>query len=295
GIDKPDIRFVAHAHIPRAVEAYYQEIGRAGRDGAPAKAVLLFNHADVFTQERLIQGNHPPEAVLADVWRTLISVEEFDRGIAALAGQSGVSEFEVSAALKILEREGKLVRGNSPQGGRVRTIRALECLPFRELNLDLTRVRERERRSLLLLKRMTAYAYSKGCRRAFILDYFGEAHPPQSCHSCDVCTGKTVSLEALPYRKSLPPDAAPLGAANEVAVTELKQWRKELARELQIPAFIIFNDATLLALARALPTDREAFLAVKGTGESRWERFGAKVVEVSAAVRAAKDDPISTR
>ena len=92
GIDKPDIRFVVHANIPRAVEAYYQEIGRAGRDGDPARAVLLFNHADIYTQERLIQSNHPPDAVFADVWNTLAQLDEFDRGIAHLAAQIGASD-----------------------------------------------------------------------------------------------------------------------------------------------------------------------------------------------------------
>ncbi len=111
GIDKADIRFVAHAGIPRAVEAYYQEIGRAGRDGKPAHAVLLFNHADVFTQERLIQSNHPSEKLLANVWRTLNATGAFHRGIYALAQQVGASEFEVSATLRLLEREGLISRG----------------------------------------------------------------------------------------------------------------------------------------------------------------------------------------
>ncbi|MCA2978929.1 MAG: ATP-dependent DNA helicase RecQ [Myxococcaceae bacterium] len=95
GIDKPGIRFVAHAGIPRAVEAYYQEIGRAGRDGQPAHAVLFFNHADVFTQERLIQSNHPAEPLLRDVWSVLRQEPTFLRGVNQLAAQVGSSEFEM--------------------------------------------------------------------------------------------------------------------------------------------------------------------------------------------------------
>ncbi len=116
GIDKSDIRFVAHAGIPRAVEAYYQEIGRAGRDGAPAHAVLLFNHADVFTQERLIEGNHPPGTLIADVWNALERARQFDKGLAALAGSLGAHELEVSAAVKILERRGFLTRTGRGEG-----------------------------------------------------------------------------------------------------------------------------------------------------------------------------------
>jgi ATP-dependent DNA helicase RecQ len=60
GIDKRDIRFVVHYHIPGSIEAYYQEVGRAGRDGLSAECVLLFNYADTRTQQFFIDGNHPP-------------------------------------------------------------------------------------------------------------------------------------------------------------------------------------------------------------------------------------------
>ncbi len=364
GIDKPDIRFVAHANIPRAVEAYYQEVGRAGRDGQPATALLLFNHADVYTQERLIESNHPSEAVLGDVWNVLRGTPEYNKGLGVLAGQVGASEFEVSAALRIFEREGKLERGGRGEGehgltltqkapsthphsadarrllqalmevfplerstsvelsvlarrtglaleevrhalgllekaGAVkvrrpfagRTIRALEPVPFRELGVDLNRVREQERRALLLLKRMTDYAYTRRCRRGFLLSYFGQEEVEATCGRCDVCAGPRMPRLA-PISQA---PGSPAGSPNpysELAATEMRRWRKTLARELEIPPFIIFNDATLLGLAAALPTDRDSFLAVKGTGESRWERFGPKVVEICLMARAAGHEPV---
>src|SRR5207302_883284 len=116
GIDKPDIRFVAHAAIPKAVEAYYQEIGRAGRDGKPAHVVLLFNHADVFTQERLIEANYPPDGLYADVWNLLVQFEVYERGVHMLAGQLGAQEIQVSAVLKHLERRGLVSRGGRGEG-----------------------------------------------------------------------------------------------------------------------------------------------------------------------------------
>ncbi|MBN8468759.1 ATP-dependent DNA helicase RecQ [Corallococcus exiguus] len=365
GIDKPDIRFVAHANIPRAVEAYYQEIGRAGRDGNPATAVLLFNHADVYTQERLIEGSHPSESVLADIWAQLQAVEEFDRGVHALAGMVGASEFEVSAALKIFEREGKLERGGRGEGeygitltdkaasaqphaaesqrllrslletfpvGRQattelpilarrtglteddvrhalglleksgvvrvrrpfagRSIRALERVPFRELSVDLSRVREQERLNRLMLKRMADYAYTPKCRRAFILRYFGQTDAAAVCGKCDRCAGSMMPKPSGSSSRSLPAVAgAPVMAYSELASMELRRWRKDLAKDLGVAPFIIFNDATLLGLSAALPVDRESFLAVKGTGESRWERFGPKVVEICLMARAAGHEP----
>ncbi|PTL77715.1 ATP-dependent DNA helicase RecQ [Vitiosangium sp. GDMCC 1.1324] len=371
GIDKPDIRFVAHANIPKAVEAYYQEIGRAGRDRGPAFAALLFNHADVYTQERLIESNHPSEAVLSDMWNVLRSVPEYDKGLHVLAAQAGASEFEISSALRILEREGKIERGGRGEGeygitltdkasatqphapdarrllaslletfpvgrsattelpilarrtglsgediqhalklleraGAVqvrrpfsgRAIRALSQLPFRELGVDLSKIREQERRSLLQLKRMTDYAYTKHCRRAFILKYFGQQDVEETCGNCDTCAGSRLRrLEGL-SRPATAPRATPTLAPgrpdgySELAATELRRWRKELARELAVPPFIIFNDETLRGLAAALPIDREGFLLVKGTGESRWERFGPKVVEICLMARAAGHEPI---
>ncbi len=362
GIDKPNIRFVAHANIPKAVEAYYQEIGRAGRDGNPAHAVLLFNHSDVFTQERLIQSSHPPDVVFADLWAILQEVEEFNRGVELLAAQIGASEFEVSAALKVLEREGKITRSSRgegafelkvtakaahthprlpdavrllevvraayPEGQRVKlelnalarrsglpseevrhaltalersgavdvrrpfagkTIRALERVPFHALGLDLTRVREQERRALLLLRRMTDYAYAKRCRRAFLLSYFGEQGLNATCDGCDVCRGPRMARKAAtPRAREKPTPNAP---ENPLAVEELRRFRRELSKDLGIPPFIIFNDATLFAFASALPTNREEFLAVKGAGEARWERFGPKVVEICVLARAAGHAP----
>ena len=362
GIDKPDIRFVIHAHIPRAVEAYYQEIGRAGRDGEPAHALLLFNHADVFTQERMIEGNHPSEAVIADVWNALVSAGDFQRGVQALAHGVGASEFEVSAALRILEREGLLERRDRSEGawtmrlcaaeaparlskpGRAvlevvrsaaggaqaaslrlaaladragltpetarralgalerahllevrrpfagRSIRPLRRVPFQVLDLSLERVRAQERRSLLLLRRMTDYAYARRCRRSFLLRYFGET-AEGSCRGCDVCLGpRTVLPAAQPrrpdkdsvYKAGVVPGDAQF---SERAALELRRFRRELSRDLEVPPFILFNDRTLRALATALPASREDFLAVKGTGPTQWERFGPKVVEICLGAR----------
>jgi ATP-dependent DNA helicase RecQ len=372
GIDKAGIRFVAHAGIPRAVEAYYQEIGRAGRDGRPAHAVLFFNHADVYMQERLIQSNHPSETLFRDVWNVLRRESEFQRGISQLAAQLGSSEFEVSAVLKVLEREGALARGgrgeglygitispnssqrhvrspevkavwaallamfpigvkgtadvasiarrsgldeervksgltslersqcielNRPFAGRA--ISVLRDDPWESLEVNLERVRAQERNQLMLLRRMTEYAYTKRCRRGFLLRYFGEeAAHGQQCGGCDVCEGSrtTIPKGAAKADTTLGKAAMPT-QYSVLAAEELKRFRRELSQDLGVPPFIIFNDATLYGLAAALPTTRPEFLRVKGTGDARWERFGAKVAQICLMAKAAGDvsHPVEAR
>ncbi len=367
GIDKPDIRWVAHAGIPRAVEAYYQEIGRAGRDGQPSRTVLLFNHADVFTQERLIQSNHPPESLFVDLWNVLRPLESFERGVNLLAAQVGSSEFEISAALKVLERQGAISRGgrgegrygitvlpsgllhqprspeakalltalsdSAPPGAKFSTElyllsrksglaedkvrhaltlleragivlvqrpfsgRALTILKhdaWRELRVDLTALRAQERNQLLLLKRMTDYAYTKACRRTYLLRYFGEEVAfGQACGSCDVCAGPRLKPSTRAAKTASGPtgDRVLPSKFSSFAAEELKRWRRALAQDLGVPPFIIFNDATLYGIAAALPTTRDAFLSVKGTGESRWEKFGPHVTRICVNALAAGDQP----
>ncbi|MFL6210505.1 MAG: RecQ family ATP-dependent DNA helicase [Pyrinomonadaceae bacterium] len=114
GIDKADIRFVAHYHLPGSIEAYYQEIGRAGRDGLPATCVLLFNYADKRTQDYFIEGSYPPPEVIAKVYEALVGtkqqrIELATREIAARAGLR--NEMAVQSALIILEKAGHIERG----------------------------------------------------------------------------------------------------------------------------------------------------------------------------------------
>jgi ATP-dependent DNA helicase RecQ len=116
GIDKADLRFVVHYDIPGSPEAYYQEVGRAGRDGEPATCLLLFNYADTFTQEFFIDGSYPPRDMIERVYQVLCDmgadeIEITQKTLAERLGRTRSNEMAVSSCLKILEKAGAIERG----------------------------------------------------------------------------------------------------------------------------------------------------------------------------------------
>src|SRR5215212_3574368 len=122
GIDKPDIRFVVHYQMPGSIEAYYQEIGRAGRDHLPSTCVLLFNYADKRTQDYFIEGSFPPPETVARVYQALVATNQkrIELSVSEIATRAAIrNEMAVQSALIILEKAGHIERGSSGENRAV--------------------------------------------------------------------------------------------------------------------------------------------------------------------------------
>ena len=230
GIDKPDIRFVVHYQMPGSIEAYYQEIGRAGRDGLPSTCVLLFNYADKNTHDFFIEGSYPEFKIVKDVYDTLASTElrRIELSTAEIASRiSARNEMAVQSALYILERAGHIQR-TAPAVNREdrksrqrRSIIMLDATPAKQLRIDARDVSRRGDLERRKLREMIDFCYTDYCYRAHILNYFGDRHHERQCGTCGNCRPETIASPT----PSVPVDLSPRALTDD----ELLRVRKILA------------------------------------------------------------------
>lgn len=181
GIDKADIRMIIHAELPGSLEAYSQEIGRAGRDGKPSRCVLLYDQADLTIQMEFIKWTNPEPYYYRNLWQELQrAAPELDQdGIAYLRDRlhwKTRHDFRLETALTMLARYGVLRSGSW---------QVLGDLP--PVLTDGSAHEEKLRRDRMRLLELVNFVQRPVCRHQSLAEYFG--HDAEACGRCDLCTG----------------------------------------------------------------------------------------------------------
>ncbi|HEX4288001.1 MAG TPA: DNA helicase RecQ [Trebonia sp.] len=327
GIDKPDVRFVAHLDMPRSVEGYYQETGRAGRDSAPATAWLTYGLADVVQQRRLIDasdGNLAHRRLLASHLDAMLALCETtdcrrsqllgyfsERAVACGNCDTCLSPPETFdgtvPAQKLLSTIVRLDRERDQRYGAGQVIDILlgkktakvsenghhELRTFGigiELNESQWRgvVRQLLAQGLLAVQgeyQTLAITEASGevLRGERVVTLRRDMPQPRGSGRTARVPAGSASAGSAGAGKLAAPDLSP---EQEAVFEKLRGWRGATAKEQGVPAYVVFHDATLRAVAVAAPSTLGELAGINGVGESKLSKYGESILELLASLPA---------
>ena len=302
GIDKPNVRFVVHYDIPKNIESYYQETGRAGRDGLPAEALLLFDPADIERVRGLLENNENAEQRQVEIFklnlmsafaeaqtcRRQVLLNYFGEYHAKPCGNCDIcldppktydGTEDAQKALSCVYRVGQ----RFGMGHVIEVLRGAQSQRIRELGHDklstygLGKDQSHEYWLSVLRQLIHKGLLVQNITRHLVLQLTEAARPVlRGEQPLELAVPRAELLSAKKLRRR----ELELAQGEDAALfRELRKLRKQLAEEEGIPPYVVFNDATLLELAQFKPTTDAEMLMINGVGYRKLERFGEAFLE----------------
>lgn len=306
GIDKPNVRFVAHLDLPRSMEAYYQETGRAGRDGLPANAWMVYGLADVVTQRSMIEGSEAQQD------RKYLE----QRKLSSLLGYAETTACRRAVLLRYFGEERPAHCGNCdtcltpPEQweGTLLAQQALSCV-YRTgqrfgaayiidvlrgiTNERIERFRHTQISTFGLGKRVSQAEWSSIIRQLVSFGYlsvdlegFGSLTLTEESRrvlasEVQVMFRRDVSVAKKPTTERKPRVAhAAFSGVDSQLFEALRKRRLELAQQQNIPPYVIFHDKTLVEMVLVKPSSLQELQRVSGVGETKLSRYGRDFLDV---------------